>query len=107
MKIFQLKNGQYRQLFRAPTFNWCKAVSQRSANSNPLFKIVFKLLEKHARDLLKPCPWIGDFVVRNFSFDRNVISLFPVATYRFIFIASNDEDSEIVRFSLIFIRDEL
>ncbi|KAG5668566.1 hypothetical protein PVAND_016503 [Polypedilum vanderplanki] len=90
-------NGNARQLFKTPIFDYCSVVSKKS-RSNPLTR-TFLLPILRQQPKLVNCPLTGQWGF-NASFESKRIMMFPNGRYKLRFHAFNDEDPDVLTLAL-------
>jgi hypothetical protein len=76
-----LENGKFRILFKSDPVNFCALMSNKG-KSSPLFKIAIDSARAVAPEVFHPCPYEGEFSLKNITALRHVITFLPSVTFK-------------------------
>lgn len=82
VKFFLMKDGNFRQVFKAPPIDWCAVV--RGNNTNPVTKSFVATIKKYAPDFIHPCPYNGRHELRNVRGMKEILTILPKGVIKFV-----------------------
>lgn len=74
----------FREIIDIRDFNFCDVFDQ--IKINPLIKLIYDMVKSSVPETIHECPYIGDWDMRNFTVDMNLVDkatmMFPEGIYR-------------------------
>jgi hypothetical protein len=98
--FYKQESPDYKQIFKAPPFNWCSIVGSRKSKGNALIKLFLEPIRGKYPSLFQ-CPMKGALQVMNVSTEAKLLNMFPSGIYKIVFTAENKNDQEIAFVSIL------
>lgn len=100
VKLFREVNGDFREIFKFPRFEWC-SVMDGTAKTTSMIRTFLNSFKERYPKAIRACPLTGRSELMNATMDKKLVMMFPNGLYRFTIKTHTDDDPRGVFFSIL------
>lgn len=81
ISLFIKQDDEYKQLFKAPRFEWCSLMAG-TKNNNRLLRGLVEALKSKVPQLFQKCPYSGHYELINVTLNKKMLAIYPSGTFK-------------------------